>query len=221
MVREPDATMQPTLQDNQLMSKQRVLSLKPQLRLEWRGQDGQNETKQPDLIKRSRGDSPPPPRRPRRPDCWTGAKASPINGLAADCYRDCYRLAGLSGVSTQRVETADLAYPGMGKATNGRVPTGSLPGRADPDLSHSGRRPSRSRRAPPRSTRPGAPSRSAPRASAGATDPARTRKTVSIKADEARPARADQLEVVPDNPLNLPKKSSATIRWRATDAISL
>jgi hypothetical protein len=34
--------------DNQLMSKQRVLSLKPQLRLEWRGQDGQNETEQPD-----------------------------------------------------------------------------------------------------------------------------------------------------------------------------
>src|SRR5450756_715174 len=48
MVREPDATMQPTPHDNQLMSKQRVLSLKPQLRLEWRGQDGQNETKQPD-----------------------------------------------------------------------------------------------------------------------------------------------------------------------------
>src|SRR5471032_2038183 len=48
MVREPDATMQPTLQDHQLMSKQRVLSLKPQLRLEWRGQDGQNETEQPD-----------------------------------------------------------------------------------------------------------------------------------------------------------------------------
>src|SRR5260370_12723301 len=39
--------MQPTLQDNQLMSKHRVLSLKPQLRLEWRGQDGQNETEQP------------------------------------------------------------------------------------------------------------------------------------------------------------------------------
>src|SRR5947209_16902677 len=48
MVREPDATMQPTLQDNQLMSKHRVLSLKPQLRLEWRGQDGENETEQPD-----------------------------------------------------------------------------------------------------------------------------------------------------------------------------
>jgi hypothetical protein len=29
------------------MSKHRVLSFKPQL-LEWRGQDGQNETKQPD-----------------------------------------------------------------------------------------------------------------------------------------------------------------------------
>jgi predicted RNase H-like nuclease len=48
MVREPDVTMQPTLQDNQLMSKHRVLGFKPQLRLEWRGQDGQNETKQPD-----------------------------------------------------------------------------------------------------------------------------------------------------------------------------
>src|SRR6266851_4037334 len=48
MVREPDATMQPTLQDNQLMSKHRVLSLKPQLRPEWRGQDGQSETEQLD-----------------------------------------------------------------------------------------------------------------------------------------------------------------------------
>src|ERR1700716_2185844 len=45
IVREPDATMQPTLQDNQLMSKHRLLSFKPQLRLEWRGQD---ETEQPD-----------------------------------------------------------------------------------------------------------------------------------------------------------------------------
>src|SRR5258707_86331 len=48
MDREPAATMQPTPQDNQLMSKHRVLSFKPQLRLEWRGQDGQNETEQPD-----------------------------------------------------------------------------------------------------------------------------------------------------------------------------
>jgi hypothetical protein len=30
------------------MSKHRILSFKPQLRLEWRGQDGQNETEQPD-----------------------------------------------------------------------------------------------------------------------------------------------------------------------------
>src|ERR1700692_3252181 len=48
MVREPDATMQPAPQDNQLMSKRRVLSFKPQLRLERRGQDGQNDTEQPD-----------------------------------------------------------------------------------------------------------------------------------------------------------------------------
>src|SRR5437899_530836 len=48
IVREPDATRQPTPHDIQLMSKHRVLSLKSQLRLEWRGQDGQNETEQPD-----------------------------------------------------------------------------------------------------------------------------------------------------------------------------
>src|SRR6266567_4498155 len=40
--------MQPTPQDIQLMSKHRVLSFKPQLRLEWQGQDGQHETEQPD-----------------------------------------------------------------------------------------------------------------------------------------------------------------------------
>jgi len=40
--------MQPTPQDNQLMSKHRILCFKPQLRLEWRGQDGKNETEQPD-----------------------------------------------------------------------------------------------------------------------------------------------------------------------------
>jgi hypothetical protein len=40
--------MQPTLQDNQLMSKHRVLSFKPYLRPEWRGQDGRSETAQPD-----------------------------------------------------------------------------------------------------------------------------------------------------------------------------
>src|SRR5499427_3689627 len=48
MVREPDAPMQPAPQDNQLMSKHRVLGFKPQLRLEWRGQDGQSEAEQPD-----------------------------------------------------------------------------------------------------------------------------------------------------------------------------
>jgi hypothetical protein len=44
MVRQPDATMQPTPQDHQLMSKHRVLSFKPQLRLAWRGQDGQSSS---------------------------------------------------------------------------------------------------------------------------------------------------------------------------------
>src|ERR1700675_4570211 len=48
MVREAEATRPPTLQDIQLMWKHRVLIFKPQLRLEWQGQDGQHETEQPD-----------------------------------------------------------------------------------------------------------------------------------------------------------------------------
>ena len=48
MVRQPDATMQPTPQDGQLMSKHRVLCFKPQLRLEWQAHDGQKETEQSD-----------------------------------------------------------------------------------------------------------------------------------------------------------------------------
>jgi hypothetical protein len=43
MVGEPDATMQTAPQDNQLMSKHRVLGFKPKLRPEWRGQDGQRK----------------------------------------------------------------------------------------------------------------------------------------------------------------------------------
>jgi hypothetical protein len=48
MVRKPDATIEPAPQDILLMSKHRVLGFKPYLRLERRGQDGQNETEQPD-----------------------------------------------------------------------------------------------------------------------------------------------------------------------------
>jgi hypothetical protein len=40
--------MPPAPQDNQLMSKYRVLSFKPQLRLEWRGQGGLDEPQEPD-----------------------------------------------------------------------------------------------------------------------------------------------------------------------------
>jgi predicted ATPase len=48
--------MEPAPQDNQLMSKHRVLSFKPHLRLERRGQDGQSETEQRDHFA-SLGDS--------------------------------------------------------------------------------------------------------------------------------------------------------------------
>jgi hypothetical protein len=61
-VRQPGATMQPAPQYIQLTSKHRVLSLKPQLRLEWRDQDGQNETEQP-YHSASLGDSIAPSRR--------------------------------------------------------------------------------------------------------------------------------------------------------------
>jgi hypothetical protein len=46
--REPNATTRPAPQDNQLMSKHRVLGFKPQHRPQWRGQDGQSEAEQPD-----------------------------------------------------------------------------------------------------------------------------------------------------------------------------
>ena len=48
MVGEPDTTAAAALQDNQLMSKHRILAFKPYLRLEWRRQDGHNEVEQPD-----------------------------------------------------------------------------------------------------------------------------------------------------------------------------
>jgi hypothetical protein len=47
-VREPNATTPAALQDNQLMSQHCILGFKPQLRPEWRGQDGQSEAEQPD-----------------------------------------------------------------------------------------------------------------------------------------------------------------------------
>src|SRR6202023_735010 len=51
-----DAATQPAPQDNQLMSQHHVLSLKPHLRLEWRGQPGQDETERSDHFV-SLGDS--------------------------------------------------------------------------------------------------------------------------------------------------------------------
>src|SRR6185437_7576314 len=45
---ESNTATQLAPRNNQLMSKHRVLSFKPQLRPEWRGQDGQSETEHPD-----------------------------------------------------------------------------------------------------------------------------------------------------------------------------
>jgi hypothetical protein len=79
MVRQPDATMQPTSQDDQLMSQHRVLGFKPQLRLEWRGQDGKNETEQPDHSVNLR-DSITAPTRMR---FSVHTPSLPLNGLRA------------------------------------------------------------------------------------------------------------------------------------------
>ena len=43
IVCKSDAALEPAPQNDQLMPKHRVLSLKPYLRLEWSGQDGQDE----------------------------------------------------------------------------------------------------------------------------------------------------------------------------------
>src|SRR5258705_1282639 len=48
VVREMSAALQLTPQDHQLMSERGILSLKPDLRLEWRGQDRHDEPQEPD-----------------------------------------------------------------------------------------------------------------------------------------------------------------------------
>ena len=56
VVREMSAALQLTPQDHQLMSERGILSLQPDLRLEWRGQDRQDKTQEPDRSA-SLGDS--------------------------------------------------------------------------------------------------------------------------------------------------------------------
>ena len=48
MVRELDAATKRAPQNNQLMSERGILSLKPDLRLEQRGHDGQDKPEEPD-----------------------------------------------------------------------------------------------------------------------------------------------------------------------------
>jgi hypothetical protein len=56
-VREPDAVVQLAPQHAQLMSERRVLSFKSGLRLEWRGQNAQDEAEQRDHCALTLGDS--------------------------------------------------------------------------------------------------------------------------------------------------------------------
>jgi hypothetical protein len=57
VVRQPDPALHLTPQNDQLMSENRILCLKPTLRLEWRGQNGQDEAKQSEHGPLTLGDS--------------------------------------------------------------------------------------------------------------------------------------------------------------------
>jgi hypothetical protein len=57
VIRQPNPTMNFTPQNDQLMSERRILCLKPTLRLEGRGQDGQDEAEQGDHCPLTLGDS--------------------------------------------------------------------------------------------------------------------------------------------------------------------
>src|SRR5262245_41532311 len=57
VVRQPGSAPHFTPQNDQLMSERRVFGFKPALRLEWRSQDGQDETYQRDHCALTLGDS--------------------------------------------------------------------------------------------------------------------------------------------------------------------
>ena len=57
IVRQPNAVRHLSSQNNQLMSERRILCLKPTLRLEWRGQDGDDEAEQCDHYALTLSDS--------------------------------------------------------------------------------------------------------------------------------------------------------------------
>jgi len=57
VVRKPGPAAHLTPQNDQLMSECRILRLKPALRLEWRGQDGQDEAEQCKHCALTLGDS--------------------------------------------------------------------------------------------------------------------------------------------------------------------
>ena len=57
VIREPDPALHLTPQNDQLMAECHVLGFKPALRLEWRGQDGQDEAEQGKHCALTLGDS--------------------------------------------------------------------------------------------------------------------------------------------------------------------
>ena len=57
VVRQPDPALNLTPQYDQLTSETRILCFKPALRLEWRGQDGQDEAEQGEHRPLTLGDS--------------------------------------------------------------------------------------------------------------------------------------------------------------------
>ncbi|SRR5216684_3435854 len=128
MVRQPDATMQPTPQDNQLMSKHHVLSFKPQLRLEWRGQHRQNETEQPDHFA-SLGDSIAPST-PIRFSVHTGNRRNGYGRrqLSHQCQSGLFRLSDpyVSGIQGHPFSNSDISATAWPLAVIGLALLGGL-----------------------------------------------------------------------------------------------
>ncbi len=81
IVRQPDPAMHLTPQNDNRMSEHRILSLKPAFRLEWRGQNGQDEAEQSEHGPQTLGDSFHQSMRIRFSVHTRG-------GFAYDCVRD-------------------------------------------------------------------------------------------------------------------------------------
>jgi hypothetical protein len=101
--------MQPTPQNNQLMSKHGVFSLKPQRRFEWRGQDGQSETEKPDHSA-SRGDPITSSTRIRFSVHTAGTDARELNPFLIDLAGVAHHIVCKRGIAGSHDTTKEQSH---------------------------------------------------------------------------------------------------------------